>query len=226
MRRVAVVFLVLLNILFLCSCSDGLYINNGMPSDGTQLEAIPDNNIADTSAVSLYFAMSNEGYLLSETRALKQNTSESYVNSVINALIAGPQSEDCIALINKNTKLLSVTTNNKYVYLSFSGDLLNVPAIVNGWPDNPATAEVVYKQRRLAIYSIINTLTLSGEFAFVQLYVDVDGDGTAERITRGEAGFVGDGNENQQMDMLVRDHNYIYTPANAVSLSLELISKN
>ena len=170
MRRITVIAVILFLLITCCSCSDGLYINDGNVIGGTQLESIPDNNILETAATTLYFGMANENYLLTEERMLQYNASESLVHAVLNALISGPEQIACKALINNNTKLLSVTTNNKYVYLSFSADLLDVPAVVDGWQSNPIIAENVYKQRRLALYSIVNTLTLTGEYAYVQIF--------------------------------------------------------
>ena len=129
-------------------------------------------------------------------------------------------------LINKNTQILSVTTNNDYVYLSLSKEVLEVPAAVDGWQLDRRTAEAVYMQRRMAIYSIVNTLTEISGITYVQIFVDINSDGTAEKITRGEAGFNGDGNEGDNLDVLSRDHAYILTPANTVRLMFELVNKN
>jgi len=226
MKRISVILIIQFILLTFCACSEGLYINGGSTSDGPQLEAIPDNNVAERYATTLYFGMQNEGYLLSEERNVQLDPNQSHIYSVLKALIIGPSKDNCKRLINSNTDILSVTTNNKYVYLSLSKEFLDVPSATEGWQNNYIIADQVYRERRLAIYSIVNTLTVTGEFAYVQFFVDIDNDGVAERISRGDAGFVGDGNESEQLDMLVREHGYIYSPSNAVRLAIDLIAKN
>lgn len=220
-----IVLLIVLLIL-MSGCTDSLYLSDGTADKYGDLSAVPDDNALVEFKHSLYFGFRDEAYLVPELRKITQNVNETEIYSVMRELILGSTQEENKSLISRNTEVLGITTNNEYVYLSLSKHFLDVPAATGEWENDKASAALVHKQRRMAIYSIVNTLTELQGCTYVQLYIDLDSDGTAEKVTRGQVGFVGDGNENAYLDALSRNHNNILTPANTVRLVMDLIAKN
>ena len=224
MKRYVVLLIAL--IMLMSGCTDALYLNDGSSDKYGDLSAVPDDNALVELKHSLYFGFMDEAYLVPELRKITQNANDTETYSVMRELILGPTHEKNQSLINSNTKVLDITTNNEYVYLSLSKEFLDVPAAMGEWENDRITAALVHKQRRIALYSIVNTLTELQGCTYVQIYIDMDSDGTAEKVTRGQVGFIGDGNENVYLDALARDHDYILTPANTVRLVMDLIAKN
>ncbi len=220
------IILIIALIVLFSGCADGLYLKDGILSQNDNAEILPDDNYVQKLKSTLYFAVENENYLIPELRELLQIGNESETQAVVRELIKGPLDQKSQRVINQKTRILGITTNNDFVYLSVSKEFLDVPAASGEWEKDPIISELVHKQRRMAIYSVVNTLTELKNCTYVQLYIDMDMDGTAEKVSRGQVGFVGDGNEDMYLDALSRSHDYILTPANTVRLVMELISKN
>jgi hypothetical protein len=79
-------------------------------------------------------------------------------------------------------------------------------------------------QRQLALYAIVNTLTQTGKYSKVQLYIDYDDSGQGERPTRGEMGFAGDDSESL-LEPIGRHSEVILEPDTSVMLFLKSFSE-
>lgn len=221
---------VLAAVLFLFSaCSENIYLNNGADGDGSYdiIQSIPDSSDKTRIYNTLYYCMDGYDYMLPELREISYQQDISKEYAVLSELINGTQNKDLVNLINKNTRILGITTNNDYIYVSLSKEILEVPASINSaWENDAELSRKVYRQRRLAIYTLVNTLTELGGYARVQLYIDLNADGVADRVNREQAGFIGDGNEQQPLEALPRQHDYILTPANTVRLAMGMLAAN
>lgn len=217
----------LLCISLFSGCSQGMYLKDNSATGYENIQAVPNATKSAGVEVPLYFQFESEAYLSSQVCQIQYNSAQRKEYGIVQALINGPTDSELTPLINSATKILSITVNNDYIYVSLSNDFLQVPASMTpDWESDSATAAKVFLQRRLAVYSIVNTLTEEGQFARVQIYVDINSDINADKISRRQAGLIGDGNEDQPLEALARNTGYILNPENTANLALELIAKN
>lgn len=182
----------------------------------------------DTSEVQakeymLYFQLDGEEYLAPEIRTLTIPESKSIEETLIRELISGPEgnSGKIVANINENTRLISVKGNEDILFVSLSEHFLTPPAGLGKDIEDPFEYEtLVSTTRRLALYSIANTITELGRYSFVQFYIDYDNNGTAIRPTLQEMGLSGEG----LIEPLFRNTDVIFSPASSVDTLMTAIS--
>jgi len=176
--------------------------------------------------VTLFFRYDQEDYLASDTRTIKVVAIERVEKVVVEELIKGPNPGklELTPLIHPSTKVVAVSDNNDYLFITLSREFLEPPMEVpENWQEDKNWVEEVNRTRKLAVYSIVNTLTELGRFNRVQILIqrDID-DERGERPKRKEMGFT-DGNEEQQntlLEPLARNTELILTPINTVEAML------
>lgn len=201
-------------------------ISDSNPDDDTPL--FP----GDTSEVQakdymLYFQLDGEEYLAPEIRTLTIPESKSVEETLVKELVNGPEgnSTRIIANINENTRVISVTGNEDVLFVSLSYDFLTPPAgLGQDIEDEEIYNSLVLTTRRMALYAIANTVTELGRYSSVQFSIDYDNNGTGIRPTRGEMGFVGEG-ENQLIEPLYRNADLIFSPASCIQVIMNAISE-
>lgn len=173
----------------------------------------------DTVNVALYYCYNGERLLASETRAIEVPVSDSLEAAVIKALIAGPTAErdELKGLFWEGIRLVRVDSNADIFFVTLSEEFIaTVPATTIF--DEPNVQE----RKRLAIYSIVNTIIEMGKYSRVQIYVDRQG-GVGQRITLAEAGW---SNDNiAYLEPLRRNQEIILTPQNTLAEALDSYSK-
>lgn len=208
----------------LSGCSPLISDNN--PDDDTPL--FP----GDTSEVQakdymLYFGLEGEEYLAPEIRTLTIPESKLVEESLIKELVNGPQgnSTSIAANINENTRVISVTSNEDVLFVSLSYDFLTPPdGLGQDIEDEEIYNNLVLSTRRMALYAIANTVTELGRYSSVQFSIDYDSNGTGIRPTRGEMGFIGEG-ENQLIEPLYRNADIIFSPSSSIQVIMNAISE-
>jgi hypothetical protein len=130
----------------------------------------------------------------------------------IKALIAGPSGtrSEAKGCFGGQTSLVSVDDNGDYLYVTLSsGSLLDTKA---------ADAEQTRTNRRLALYSIVNTVCEMGSYRAVQIFISSE-DG-ARRPSAFEMGIsqVDDGSA---LGPLTRSTELILTPSNCAKQALK-----
>lgn len=186
----------------------------------------------DTSEVQakdymLYFGLDGEEYLAPEIRTLTIAESKSVEESLIKELVNGPESNSTSisANINENTRVISVTGNEDVLFVSLSYDFLTPPAgLGQDIEDEEVYNNLVLATRRMALYAIANTVTELGRYSSVQFSIDYDNNGTGIRPTRGEMGFVGEG-ETQLIEPIYRNADIIFSPASCIQVIMNAISE-
>ena len=195
------------------------------PAPRTPQQNIPDINPKaetankDTADVALYFSYSGEKLLAAETRTIEVPVSDSLEAAVVRALIEGPspQRDELLGLFWDDIKLTSVDSNADIFFVTLSEEFIAT---------TPQTAVLddgsVQERKKLAIYSIVNTIVEMGKYSRVQIYIDRQG-GVGQRITREEAGWTE--NPSAHLEPLARDQSLILTPENTLKQALDSFSK-
>ncbi|MGI5848528.1 MAG: GerMN domain-containing protein [Christensenellales bacterium] len=173
----------------------------------------------DTSAVTLYFSYRGENFLAGETRTIDIPVSDNMEAAVVRALIEGPSADkdELVGLFWDGIKLVGVDSNEDYLFVTLSEAFVSTDPGVIALEDRD-----VHEQKKLAIYSIVNTLIEMGKYSRVQIYVDREG-GVRQRITLSEAGWTLD--SGTWLEPLPRDSSLILTPENTLKESLKSFGK-
>ncbi|MFY9569086.1 MAG: GerMN domain-containing protein [Acetivibrionales bacterium] len=100
----------------------------------------------EIKTVVLYFSDSQAMYLVGETRDIEIPAAVSTEEAVVTELMAGPRTDDLWSAIPDDTRLLSVATKNGVCTVDFSREY------IENSPGGTAA-------ERMAIYSVVNTLT-------------------------------------------------------------------
>ncbi|NLK88482.1 MAG: GerMN domain-containing protein [Clostridiaceae bacterium] len=100
----------------------------------------------ETKTVTLYFSDSQAMYVVGEKREIQLAKGASLEEKVLLELMAGPRTDELWSAIPEGTKLLSVSTKNGVCTVDFSKEY------VENSPGGTAS-------ERMAIYSVVNTLT-------------------------------------------------------------------
>ncbi|MDR0958620.1 MAG: GerMN domain-containing protein [Clostridiales bacterium] len=111
--------------------------------------------------VVLYFADSTGETLIQEVDKIETAVSDSPEMSIVNALIAGPNDTNLTAVIPKETKVLSVKTEDVLCYVDLSEEFL-------------LKLEPGSLKERLAVQSIVKSLTARQNIKQVQILINGD----------------------------------------------------
>ncbi|MEX1377563.1 MAG: GerMN domain-containing protein [Eubacteriales bacterium] len=186
-----------------------------------------DTSKAQAKDYMLYFMMDGESYLTPEIRTLTIPESRSIEETLIKQLIAGPKggSSNIVPCINENTRLISVEGKEDVLFVSLSDQFLTPPVgLGQDIEDIEVFNQLVLDTRKMALFSIANTITEMGTYSFVQFYIDYDNNGNGTRPTRKEMGFLGEG-ENQLMEPIYRNTDLIFSPVSSISTIMNAVSE-
>lgn len=228
MKQFSLTLLCLLLGLLLTGCS----VENLSPlqATGTAIPGVlmpaaeaPDNLDATQPAL-LYFRFSNEPFLAGENRVVISQPTQSFEYSLISSLLAGPAQQSGIltSLFPEGTRVISTTRQDRLLFVTLSQE------ITNSLPDEPAdwTADSHWRQeiplrRRLAIQSLVATVTENCEIDSVQILVEQT-DNVSESM-RLRQSFFREGADNGSLTgPQSRDESLILSPAAAAKRVLTL----
>ncbi len=99
------IFVLITLILLLCSCTGGTTAEPPVPP--------VTENPEKTVTVMTYFASEDSMYLIPEQREVAYKFDEEIPLKIVETLIAGPASANLFPVLNKETKILSVTVKDK-----------------------------------------------------------------------------------------------------------------
>lgn len=202
--------LLLAAILFSCGCTAG-YINE---TQGDSMPPLQDSSESEpTSLMPLYFRYYDEPILIRSSINVEISSQHPIEYYAITALLAGPsgQRPELTGCFGQNTKLLDIDSNKEYLYVTLSDDFLS--------DTQAATTEEMRQNRKLSIYSIVNTVCELGNFSQVQIYIHTNG--AAQRPDSFEMGFAQTSTDSSPLGPLTRNTEYILTPSTAVKMALE-----
>ena len=102
----SLIFVLITIILLLCSCTGGTTAEPPVVPPVTE-------NPEKTVTVMTYFASEDSMYLIPEQREVAYKFDEEIPLKIVETLIAGPASSNLFPVLNKATKVLSVTVKDK-----------------------------------------------------------------------------------------------------------------
>ena len=211
--KIVAFFLVLIMALSGCAA-----MNNEEPEKNTpDINPKAESANKDTSKVTLYYSYKGQQLLAGETRSIDVPVSEKLEKAVIRALIDGPSADrsQLVGLFWDDVELVDVKDNEDILFVTLSEEFITTQ------PETPVLGEgTVADRKKLAIYSIVNTITEMGTYSSVQFYVESSG-GTMG-ITKSDAGF---GDSQDRLDPQRWENEHILTPENTLKEALDSYNK-
>lgn len=223
LKLLSIAFLV---VFFLCGCTK-LYVNSNYNEKYDTVQLHPQATEKSTT-ITLYYGISGEDYIVPVTKEVVYSDAPPNDFFAVRELIKSETEAGLINYINPNTEVVTLGISNDTVSVCLSEDILMVPATEDGnWQMDESKVKEVMRQRKMAVYCIVNTLTEFAPYTRVQIYIDQKNNNSDEmRVSRGTLGFVGDGLEMQTLEALPRDNSCVLTPANTVKLALNYLGAN
>lgn len=213
MKKVNLIITVILTVLILAACDIPA---DNIPANTPDINPKAETANKDTMNVMLYFCYRGEDFLAGETRTIDVPVNDTPEAAVVRALIKGPSAgiDELSGLFWDKVSLVDISSNEDILFVTLSDEFISTE------PDKITLADgTVQDQKKLAIYSIVNTLIEMGKYSRVQIYVDRENTETGERITKSEAGW--EDGSNVYLEPLGRDEDVVLTPENTLKQALE-----
>lgn len=213
MKKLLSVFLILIIILF-SGCSSS-YMDK---TEGDIIPPVQDSTASTLSLIApLYFRFYNEPMLIRYALNVETTTHEQPEFYALTALLSKPLGErsDITYLFNGKTKLVSVKSDNNYLYVTLSQDFYD--------DTKGANDEETRLNRKLAIYSIVNTVCEMGNHNYVQIYIEQNG--AQLRPDSYTVGFQKSQGDSAPLGPLSRETDLLLTPSVVTKTALNYYSK-
>ncbi len=168
----------------------------------------PQAGVAKSIDVTCYYQLLREPYLYGTARALEVHANERAEHAIVNALLEGAQAFGGLnGLFPAGTSIVDITMDGGILYVTLSGEFMDESALRRALNElENAMEQGRYTQaeyealvgaaeqsaldvRRLALYSLVNTLTGYDDDMRVLLLVDADGSGVGERVAQAALGM-------------------------------------
>ena len=195
--------------LFLTGCSGQYYGGIAERTDGLEdaytEDILPESqNTSYGSKVSatLYFRYLSEDLLAGVEQEFTVTAENTIEELVVQALIDGPQ----------DTELVSVKEQSGYLSVTLSEKFLEKMS---------QSIESEEMRRRLAVQSIVNSITSIGNYSRVLILIDESGNGNGERLTYAEAGWEDKGE--RTIEPLSLDDSVILTPERVMEIVMRSV---
>lgn len=175
-----------------------------------------------TLGIPLYFGYKNQPYLCAELREVEQGYEASIEQIAINELIKGPTNvTDLYALIPSGTTA-KVSGVSDTLFVTLSSEFFDT---MSGESNSAATGQSsILDRRKLAVYSIVNTITEIGNYSRVQILISDRQNPSGYRPKMYDVGFATT-DDGKFLDTLPRTPNAVLTPQNAVGNVFSLIQE-
>jgi uncharacterized protein YceK len=216
MSKIKIIALLLALIITLSGCA--AVQDQGPAKNTPDINPKAESANKDTSKVTLYYSYRGQQLLAGETRSIDVPVSEKLEKAVIRALIGGPSADrdQLVGLFWDGVKLVNVTNNEDILFVTLSEEFISTE------PKTPVLdEETVGDRRKLAIYSIVNTITEMGTYSSVQFYVESKSGN--QRILGSDVGFE---DTVERLDRLNWENRYILTPEKTLEEVLGCYIKN
>ena len=210
--------MILLAILMLLSTGCTSFIRE---EEAENLEISPERETGNTNelTVTLYYGF-NDGdmteYIASDTRKISVEANERFEAAVLRELINGasPEKTHLFGTINPATKPVSIQKKGETLQIVLSKEFLEpTQDFPENWEASTFWVDKKNQKQRLAVYSIVNTLLITGnDYTKVEILVDKMDTEKGEAVTAAELGFVGFGNDTQVMEAMSFFEDVTVTP--------------
>lgn len=216
MKKIAVILIV---ILLFCSCN-----SNRTPENIIQINPLVESSGNEDVQARLYFGYKNDQFLSGESKKITVPTNGRIETSVINGLIEGPLaiSGELTPLISKDTRVINVSSRGENIFITLSKEFLSYPD-VSRLEEKPAEYQNAMNLRKLAVYSIVNSIIELGQYSQVQILIDYDETGRGQPVYKHEVGMSDD--KNTILGPLSYNSEIVLNPGNTVYRVLNAYSK-
>ena len=226
--------LVALLMVLLAGCSGLLGTSPGIDGTPTVQPEVKESPVpidpyekAKETKITLYFKHDIADFLVPEERTVLQDK-KSTEQLVVEELLKGPQSFDRLLVMPPGTEVIDVTRRSDTVFVNLTDDFLN-PIELSAIPGKEKTPEEDYSKvqaemKRLAVYSIVNSLTYLDGVNQVKLMIN------NTQLTYREMGtetLIEEGSElnpDSPMVAIRRNKNVNQSPARTVRLVLNALT--
>lgn len=224
MKRSAIKFVSLLTALCLLVCLSGCGIISGVSIKEDSVkedlpEIDPEAGVDREIQVRLYYRLTDEEYLVGVTTTLTVQSGERTEKAMVRMLIEGipPLTNNISAAMPEGTRVVDVSPEGGIMYITLSNEFFNTDAVQSAEEENRGYLETgfitqqeydarveqakteMYLVRKLAVLSIVNTVTEYDPDLRVQLMFDIDGSGSGTRADRSELGFEANAEANSNL---------------------------
>ena len=182
----------LINFILLIILAAGLIGCTAVPAEQTassvpQINPLSEAASRDNVLVNLYYGYKAEQLLVGEAREINVPVNERIEVTLVSNLIqsASTSKADFTSVINPDTKIVNISDNDGYLFVTLSKEFLLPPA-------DMTTQDMDENIRRyLAAYSVVDTLIEKAGYYRVQILIDRDDSGAGTPITSSEIGLPG-----------------------------------
>lgn len=207
MKKLAVILCILL---LLTGCGETSYLSE---SEGDPISPVQDSAvISSASVMPLYFRFYDEPMLVRCPLTLEISSEHPAEYYAVEALLAGPTGQlfDKTACFSKTT-LIGVSDGRGCLNVTLGDDFLS--------DTKGATEEETFLNRRLALYSIVNTVCEMGTYSYVQIYLS--GSGAVYRPQTYDMGLARSQSESVPLAPISRNTSLILTPSGVARMALQ-----
>jgi hypothetical protein len=212
--RLITILLLIIFLLSLAGCTGVLDKSKTLEDDNPILAG----DTAEQQPIScmVYFSLPEQHYLVGQQHFISVPETKRIEEVILQELIAGPTVTTLKSIINPNTRIVSISDNKGLLFVTLSHHFLEPHSgVPKNWEEDETWYSSIMKERQLALYSIVNTLTQMGKYSKIQLYIAPDNSTEGERPTRAEMGFEGEDGE-QLLEPLGRNTEVMYQPKTAI----------
>jgi len=224
MRKYGCMMLALLLVgMLLCGCAAKKAPEQA--TEPTPGPAMPEQTAGAVYLYDLYYGYKNMDHLIAQQSRVNAAEGKQIEVALLEALIAGPASGSGVErLIDARTVVRSVSSSKEYLYVVLSREFLEPVGMPEEWQSDAELVKQAAKQRQMAAWSVVNTLTELGRYSRVQILIDVNGDGEGQRPTRAMLGFATDEADSTLMEPLSRNDALIYDAEAVITLALDALA--
>ena len=210
--KIRLMLLLLCVSMLACGCAIGGIRQDSVVEDLPQID--PEDGVTKEMAVTLYYRLTNEDYLVGISRSISVRASERVEMAMIRTLLDGVPlqalSPNISPIFPAGTSIVEVSVAGDIMYVTLSREFLSTSAYDEireaaelSYQNNAISKEtlksmldIAYGEflttRRLAVYSLVNTIVLFNSSVRVQVLVDADGSGAGTRLKLSDLGLNAD----------------------------------
>ena len=209
-KWIAIVLALLCIICGSTACSRKEETVSGPVFSEIQLDPTVGSSNTGVKTVKLYFANEDYTMLLSEEVTVEVPVSSRVENSVLDCLIAGPKSSGATfkSLVNPKTKVIKIEETEEFISVILSEEFLDWSFIA----DTDISVEKLDHVKKLAVYSIVNSLVEASACKKVQILIEEENSRTGRRLSLYEVGMSGSG----VLEPLGREGKYVLSAQNTL----------
>jgi hypothetical protein len=185
MKKKSFLIILLCVVLLITACTAGN--PEAEKSNEPQINPLSEVASRDNVLVNLYYGYKAEQLMVSEVREINVPVNERIELTIVTNLIQGASTSkaDFTSVINPDTKIINITDNDGFLFVTLSKEFLSPPAESQNENMNQNI------RRYLAAYTIVNTLVEQGGYSRVQILIDRDDSGAGTPVTNAEIGLAG-----------------------------------